>query len=106
MPTALGVDARSREIAMDHAPEPGAAARQPTADATPNVEALARRLMSESRLQIGTCSLTRNPVCDCVLGVDPLGIETVAAYTACDKGCRDAVIWALRASRTPAPRPH
>jgi hypothetical protein len=68
--------------------------------ATPaDVDALAARLLSDDTLQLGQCRLIRNTVCDCVLGTDPFGIECVAAYTSCERGCREAILWAARANR-------
>jgi hypothetical protein len=68
-------------------------------DPTVDVDTLAQRLLAEDALQVGKCSLVRNVNCDCVLGTDPLGIDAVAAFTACMKGCRDAVTWAVHANK-------
>jgi hypothetical protein len=68
-------------------------------DPTVDVDSLARRLMAEDALQVGKCSLVRNVNCDCVLGTDPLGIDAVAAFSACVRGCRDAVAWAVHANK-------
>jgi hypothetical protein len=67
-------------------------------ESTTDVDSLVQRLMTDDNVHVGDCTLIRNPVCDCVLGTDPLGIDTVAAFTANPKGCRDAVIWAMRAT--------
>ena len=72
-----------------------------------DVDSLVQRLLDEDAVQVGECSLIRNPDCDCILGTDPLGVDSVAAFTASADGCRDAVAWAMRASRTEGPgRPH
>jgi hypothetical protein len=68
-------------------------------DPTVDLDSLVQRLMAEDALKVGKCSLVRNVNCDCVTGTDPLGIDAVAAFSACMKGCRDAVVWAVRANQ-------
>jgi hypothetical protein len=74
--------------------------RTPAMEQGTDLDMLVERLLSDGCLDLGECRLVRNPVCDCVLGTDPLGIETVAAYTACRQGCRQAIAWAQRANAT------
>lgn len=65
-------------------------------DTQADVESMVRTLMADDGLAVGSCTLARNPACDCIIGTDPLGIESVVAFSACARGCRSAVLWALR----------
>jgi len=71
--------------------------------ASPDVDTLIQRLLADDVVDVGDCRLMRNPHCDCILGTDPLGVDAVAAFSACARGCRDAIGWAIRASRAASP---
>jgi len=62
---------------------------------TEQLDAMVQCLASTGSARIGNCTLVRNAMCDCVIGTDPLGVEAIVAYSACAKGCREAVLWAM-----------